>query len=200
MRTIIFIGALLIGLGSASAQNDYGFGGSEGNSNPFAFKAGLGVVFTAGGYNSSLTEPSISLEMDGYPTDMFFLGFRMRALMPYSPATKSTTLVQYDSNHTYSQTSYDKASTTYFVIGLMEGKNKDVMGTINTGFGIAFLEQGNTLVTTFAWDISLEGGYNFSKKFGLLLSATYSYAGMSYRGYATDGFGVVTELKGVMNF
>ena len=169
---------------------------------PFSATGGVGCVFSANETNisASLPAPSLSFEVGGYPIDKLYFAARMRALMPYSTGLKSTTSVQDDSTHSHEQTSWDKASTLYFVVGFLQGKNKRIMGGVNSGFGIAFIEQGNALTTTFAWDMTLELGVNFNKRFGLLASATYSYAGMTARGFATDGFGVVTELKAVVNF
>lgn len=168
----------------------------EGSDKNFYFTLSPGIAFNAPGKNISVDKPTLGLEVGYQPEKLkhLCLGVKMRALAPYSPATRDSAIV-WDSTSSHYKYLYDKTATLLFTVGVLGGKETGFTGGINTGVGAAFVEIDNKLGTCPVWDFTLEGGFNATSGFSVLLSSTYSYLWRQGSLLKQDGFAVILEAK-----
>ncbi|MBU1727746.1 hypothetical protein KKA39_00275 [Patescibacteria group bacterium] len=158
---------------------------------------GVYAVYNAAGKNSCSNSPALSFEV-GYTPIMskegnLMAGIRMRPLTPYSPVTKDSSWVIDPPDSLglgHWKKFYHKSATLLMTVGATGGKETGLGGGINTGIGLSFLEIKDVLYTCAVWDFSLQGEYNFTKKYGVFVNLTYSYLWSQNR-LGKDGMAVL---------
>ena len=173
----------------------------------FFVLAGVGKGFNANEKDITFKDPTIRAQVGLKPTKgPLVMGVEMMIGIPFSPATKDSTLVTVPGDSTHAGYSYykqifQKTSLLTFNIGVRGGKPKGGMcGGINIGLGAGFTEHRGVLKDCFLSSVTLDGGYNIGGKVTILLSASYLYLGSSFQGFGSDGFTALGQISLMATF